>query len=68
MGDAEWDMWRVSLEDRQAQKINLNTMSFRYLSVHPDGRHIIFSTEPNPLDKSEVWVMENFLPRKKARK
>jgi Tol biopolymer transport system component len=64
----ERDMWRFSLEDRQAQKINLNTVSFKYLSVHPDGRHIIFSTQANSTANNEVWVMENFLPRKKARK
>ena len=68
MGDAEWDMWRVSLEDRQAQKINLNTVSFRHPSVHPDGRHMVFSSEANSTANSEVWVIENFLPKAKSKK
>jgi Tol biopolymer transport system component len=66
--DAEWDMWRVSLEDRQAQKINLNTVSFRHPSVHPDGRHMVFSSEANSTANSEVWVIENFLPKAKSKK
>jgi Tol biopolymer transport system component len=61
----EWDMWRYSLEDREAQKIELNTVSFRHTSTHPDGRHIIFSTEYDYTMDSEVWVMENFLPKEK---
>jgi len=65
--DAEWDMWRFSLEDRQAQKINLNMVSsFRHPSVHPDGRHIVFSTQNET--PSEIWVIENFLPKDKTHK
>ena len=35
------------------------------LSVHPDGRRIAF-TAGTPV-RSEVWVMENFLPALKDR-
>jgi Tol biopolymer transport system component len=60
--DTGWDMWRFSLEDRQAQKINNNTVSFfRHPCLHPDGRHIVFSTQNEV--PPEVWVIENFLPK-----
>jgi hypothetical protein len=36
------------------------------MRVHPDGRRIAFTAdEPT---RSEVWVMENFLPALKAAK
>jgi Tol biopolymer transport system component len=67
-GDEEWDMWRFSLEERQVQKIELNSVSFRHPSLHPDGRRMIFSTEKTNAVDSEVWMMENFLPMAKAQK
>ncbi len=63
----EWDMWRLSLEDRRAKKIDLNTVSFRHPSIHPDGRHFIFSTEYDATLDSEVWMIENILPQSKKR-
>lgn len=64
--DTEWDMWRFSLEDKRVIKINPQGVSFKYLSLHPDGRHMIFSTEYEA--PSEIWVIENFLPKTKTRK
>jgi Tol biopolymer transport system component len=64
--DSEWDMWRFSVEDKKVIKISPQGVSFRYLSLHPDGRHMVFSTEYEA--PSEIWVMENFLPKAKAQK
>jgi hypothetical protein len=36
-----------------------------HLRVHPDGRQIVFTGQIHP-GKSEVWVMENFLPESTA--
>lgn len=60
--DNELYMVKFSLENGQAQRIELNKVSFYSLSPHPDGRHIVFSTLRQ--DPSEIWVIENFLPKK----
>jgi hypothetical protein len=39
--------------------------SVRSVSFHPDGKHVAFAASAGK-DKSEVWVMENFLPKLKA--
>jgi len=65
----DWELWRVSVEGGQAEKLGLVMRRFRSLSIHPDGQRIAFAShtlgvEPAP----EVWVMENFLPKEKAKK
>jgi hypothetical protein len=40
----------------------------RYLSVHPDGQHMAFSSMGTNPELTQVWVMENFLPADKAKK
>jgi len=59
----KWDMWRVSIDDGQPQKLDINMARFVNLSVHPDGRFIAFSSFGRAIKYSEVWVMENFLPK-----
>ena len=59
--DEMWDLYRVSAEGGEAQKIDLSMNSFRHLSVHPDGQHIAFSSGGFSPRYAEVWVMENFL-------
>ena len=59
-----WDLYRVSVEGGEGQKIDLAMARFRHLSVHPDGRHIAFSSMGANPEQPEVWVMENFLPIK----
>jgi Tol biopolymer transport system component len=61
-----WDLYRVSVEGGEAQKIDLAMARFRHLSVHPDGQHIAFSSMGANPGQSQVWVMENFLPKEKS--
>jgi Tol biopolymer transport system component len=63
-----WDLYRVSADGGEAQKINLSMAQFRHFSVHPDGQHIAFSSMGANPELSQVWVMENFLPVDKAKK
>jgi Tol biopolymer transport system component len=57
-----YELWRIPADGGEPDKLGLKTdNSFEGLSVHPDGRHITFSTIAK--DVSEVWVMENFLPK-----
>jgi Tol biopolymer transport system component len=64
----KWDLWRISVEDGQRQKLDMNMARFRHMSVHPDGRHITFSSWGRAINYPEVWVMENFLPKEDTKK
>ena len=66
-GSIMWDLYHVAPDGGEAQKINLNMAQLRHFSVHPDGRHIAFSSMGLNPEQSQVWVMENFLPIKKAK-
>ncbi len=59
---AVMDLYRVSVDGGEAQKIDLAMTRFRHFSVHPDGQRIAFSSMGANPEQSQVWVMENFLP------
>jgi Tol biopolymer transport system component len=63
-----WDIYRVSADGGEAQKIDLSMARFRHFSVHPDGRRIAFSSMGANPQQSQVWIMENFLPAEKVKK
>ncbi|MCK4758466.1 MAG: hypothetical protein KAT69_00380, partial [Candidatus Aminicenantes bacterium] len=58
-------LWRVSLEDGEPQRIELSMRGMRKLCVHPDGKRVAFSASYR---ETEVWVMENLLRLKKVEK
>ena len=60
------ELWRISAKDGEPQKLGLEMIRLRYLSVHPDGQHIAFSSLGSTTKIQEIWVMENFLPEIKA--
>jgi Tol biopolymer transport system component len=65
--DFKFQLWRVPAEGGKAQKVDLAVEGgLRDLRIHPDGQQIAY-TAGEPM-KSEVWVMENFLPPAKAAK
>jgi len=64
----DWDMWRFSLAGREGQKLDMKMARFRHMSIHPDGRHIAFSSFGRAMKYPEVWVMENFLPKRNTKK
>ena len=57
-----WDLYRIAADGGEAQKIDLEMVRIRYLSVHPDGQRIAFSSMGTNPELTQVWVMENFLP------
>jgi Tol biopolymer transport system component len=62
----DWELWRVPIEGGSAEKLNLVMHRLRSLSMHPDGKQIVFAShslgvKPAP----EVWVMKNYLPENK---
>ena len=62
-----WDLYRISAETGEAQKINLSMAQLRHYSVHPDGLLLAFSSMGTNPEQSQVWVMENFLPKDKIK-
>ncbi len=56
-------MWRVDVESGARRKSELPVRNMRSISFHPDGRRIAFQAGEYA---SEVWVMENFLPKLSA--
>ena len=53
-------LWRVRLDGTEPENLGIEMDELRAVSVSPDGRHLALMTEKW---KSEVWAMENFLPR-----
>lgn len=45
------------------KRLGLTMDNLRDLRVHPEGRHISFTSGP---EMSELWVMRNFLPEPEA--
>jgi len=64
----KWDMWRISIDDGHPQKLDMKMARFHHMSIHPDGRHIAFSSFGRAMKYPEVWVMENFLPKGNTKK
>ncbi|MCK4788920.1 MAG: PD40 domain-containing protein, partial [Desulfobacteraceae bacterium] len=53
------DLWRISPDGGDPQKLWQSDKRNSGLSIHPDGQQIAFSTYEQD---EEIWVMENFLP------
>lgn len=58
------ELWRVPTAGGEPQKAGLSMSRLMLLRVSPDGKSIAFTASEQP-EKSEVWVMENFLPEEK---
>lgn len=59
-GGSKTELWQIPLQGGEPRKLELAAENMHDLSVHPDGRHIAFTAGQI---KSEIWVMENFLPK-----
>jgi len=58
-------LWRMGLEDKEPQKVDLSMRSMRELHFHPDGKRIAFNAGYN---EAELWVMENLLRLERSEK
>jgi Tol biopolymer transport system component len=59
-GTASSEIWRVPAQGGTPLKLDLSVPKLQYFALHPDNRRFAFSV--NEGSKSELWVMENFLP------
>jgi Tol biopolymer transport system component len=57
------ELWLVPVQGGEPWKLDLSAPNIRDVRVHPDGRRIAYTSGT---DRTEVWVMENFLPPAKA--
>ena len=55
------ETWLVPIDGGATRKLDLPGYTFGRIRVHPDGRRIAYQAGQL---KSEVWVLENFLPAK----
>ncbi|MCX5643845.1 MAG: tetratricopeptide repeat protein [Phycisphaerae bacterium] len=60
-GGASSEIWRVPAEGGTPLKLDLSVPKMESFTLHPDNRRFAFSV--NEGSKSELWVLENFLPK-----
>jgi len=60
------EIWRIPAQGGTSLKLDLSVSNMEFFTLHPDNRHFAFSV--NEGSKSELWVLENFLPPQKAAK
>jgi hypothetical protein len=54
----------VPIAGGQAENIGVSMNGIRALRMHPDGRRIAFDSVVEA--PSELWALENFLPKPRA--
>jgi len=60
-----WSLWRISVDGGEPQDLGMSTKFISWVSAHPDGRHVAFSSSVG--SGTEVWVLEDFLPEEKVK-
>jgi Tol biopolymer transport system component len=63
---ASGTLWRIPAQGGTPLKLDLSVPKMASFALHPDNSRFAFST--NEGSKSELWVMENFLPPLKVAK
>jgi len=63
LGTANHEIWRVPAQGGTPLKLDLSAPKLVFFALNPDNRRFAFSV--NEESKSELWVMENFLPKEK---
>jgi Tol biopolymer transport system component len=61
-GSFKTGLWLIPIQGGEPRKLDLAMENMHDLSIHPDGRHIAFTSSQT---RSELWVMDNFLPKEK---
>jgi hypothetical protein len=60
------EIWRIPAQGGTPLKLDLSVSKMEFFTLHPDNRRFAFSV--NEGFKSELWVLENFLAERKAKK
>jgi len=64
---ASSEIWRVPAQGGMPLKLDLSVPKMDFFTLHPDNSRFVFSVR-NEGSKSELWVLENFLPPLKVAK
>jgi Tol biopolymer transport system component len=59
-GTASSEIWRVPAQGGTPLKLDISVPKSTFFSLHPDNRRFALSVSEG--SKSELWVLENFLP------
>ena len=54
-------IWRIPAQGGTPLKLDLSVPNVLFFALHPDNKHFVYSVSGET--KSELWVMENFLPK-----
>ena len=54
------ELWRIPVQGGAPLKLDLSIAGMQGFALHPDNRRFAFSV--NEGTKTELWVLENFLP------
>ena len=65
-GIMKYDLWIAPIDGSSPIKTDLSMHMINFVSAHPDGKTLAFTA--GEFSKSEIWVMENFLPKQKDKK
>ena len=62
------ELWRIPLKGGPATRtgVAIDSAGVLGLSVHPDGRQLLFHATTGNRTTSEIWAMKNFLPQVSA--
>jgi TolB protein len=66
LGTASSEIWRVPAQGGTPLKLDLSVPEMASFTLHPDNSRFAFRV--NEGSRSELWVMENFLPPLKVAK
>jgi hypothetical protein len=54
-------IWKIPAQGGAPLKLDLSVPNMLFFALHPDNKHFVYSVGGET--KSELWVMENFLPK-----
>jgi Tol biopolymer transport system component len=54
-------IWRIPAQGGTPLKLDISVPNILFFALHPDNRHFVYSVGGET--KSELWVLENFLPK-----
>jgi len=66
--DGKRQLWRISIQGGDPEKLDIEMCGFYNMTVHPDGTRLAFSSYGPTVKQAELWTMENFLPERSSKK
>jgi hypothetical protein len=58
------EVWQIPAHGGTPIKLDLSVSNMSSFALHPDNRRFAFSVDEG--SRSELWVMENFLPKEET--